>query len=85
METQVVADFLMQKAYSADSLHGDLTQAQKDTVMKKYRLKNIDILVTVSYTHLDVYKRQRQTFLQLNFLQKKPHLVVLLGTLLYFR
>jgi len=45
METQEVADFLMQNGYAADALHGDLSQAQRDTVMKKFRLKNIDILV----------------------------------------
>ena len=45
METQDVADFLMQNGYAADALHGDLSQAQRDTVMKKFRLKNIDILV----------------------------------------
>jgi ATP-dependent RNA helicase DeaD len=45
METQEVADFLMQSGYPADALHGDLSQAQRDTVMKKFRLKNISILV----------------------------------------
>lgn len=45
METQDVADFLMQNGYGADALHGDLSQAQRDSVMKKFRLKNIDILV----------------------------------------
>lgn len=34
METQEVADFLMQNGYAADALHGDLSQAQRDTVMK---------------------------------------------------
>ena len=52
METQDVADFLMQNGYAADALHGDLSQAQRDTVMKKFRLKNIDILVAT-----DVYAR----------------------------
>ena len=41
METQEVADFLMQNAYAADALHGDLSQAQRDTVMKKFRLKTL--------------------------------------------
>ncbi len=56
METQEVADFLMQNAYAADALHGDLSQAQRDTVMKKFRLKNIDILVAtdVAARGLDV-------------------------------
>lgn len=56
METQDVADFLMQNSYAADALHGDLSQAQRDTVMKKFRLKNIDILVAtdVAARGLDV-------------------------------
>lgn len=56
METQEIADFLMQNGYAADALHGDLSQAQRDTVMKKFRLKNIDILVAtdVAARGLDV-------------------------------
>lgn len=56
METQEVADFLMQNGFAADALHGDLSQAQRDTVMKKFRLKNIDILVAtdVAARGLDV-------------------------------
>ena len=56
METQDVAEFLMQNGYAADALHGDLSQAQRDTVMKKFRLKNIDILVAtdVAARGLDV-------------------------------
>ena len=55
-ETQEVADFLMQNGYAADALHGDLSQAQRDTVMKKFRLKNIDVLVAtdVAARGLDV-------------------------------
>ena len=55
-ETQEVADFLMQNGYAADALHGDLSQAQRDTVMKKFRLKNIEILVAtdVAARGLDV-------------------------------
>lgn len=56
METQEVSDFLMQNGYAADALHGDLSQAQRDTVMKKFRLKNVDILVAtdVAARGLDV-------------------------------
>lgn len=55
-ETQDVADYLMQHAYAADALHGDLSQAQRDTVMKKFRLKNINLLVAtdVAARGLDV-------------------------------
>ena len=44
-ETQQVAEKLIQDGYSADSLHGDLSQAQRDVVMKKFRTKQIQILV----------------------------------------
>ncbi len=44
-ETQSVAEKLIQDGYQADSLHGDLSQAQRDAVMRKFRQKNITILV----------------------------------------
>ncbi|MDK7375875.1 MULTISPECIES: DEAD/DEAH box helicase [Weeksella] len=44
-ETKEVADRLMQDGYNADALHGDLSQAQRDFVMDKFRKKNIQILV----------------------------------------
>ncbi|APG64677.1 DEAD/DEAH box helicase [Tenacibaculum todarodis] len=44
-ETQEVADKLIQDGYSADSLHGDLSQGQRDSVMEKFRAKTIQILV----------------------------------------
>lgn len=55
-ETQEVADFLMRFGYAADALHGDLSQAQRDLVMRKFRLKNIRILVAtdVAARGLDV-------------------------------
>jgi ATP-dependent RNA helicase DeaD len=44
-ETQTVAEKLIQDGYTADSLHGDLSQVQRDAVMRKFRQKNITILV----------------------------------------
>lgn len=44
-ETQEIADKLIQDGYGADSLHGELSQAQRDIVMKKFRTKKIQILV----------------------------------------
>ena len=43
-ETQEVADKLIKDGYSADSLHGDLSQAQRDSVMQKFRKKHLQIL-----------------------------------------
>jgi ATP-dependent RNA helicase DeaD len=55
-ETQAVADHLMQDGYQAETLHGDLSQAQRDSVMRKFRQKAIRILVAtdVAARGLDV-------------------------------
>lgn len=37
METQEIADKLINDGYNADCLHGDLSQAQRDLAMKKFR------------------------------------------------
>ena len=44
-ETQEVADSLIKDGYSADALHGDLSQAQRDFVMKRYRSRSIQMLI----------------------------------------
>jgi len=44
-ETQQVADSLIKDGYSADALHGDLSQAQRDFVMKRYRSRSLQMLV----------------------------------------
>ena len=43
-DTQEIADKLMSQGYSADSIHGDLSQQQRDRVMDKFRSKKIQIL-----------------------------------------
>ena len=45
IDTQRVAEMLIKDGYSADSLHGDLTQQQRDRVMMKFRQRNLQILV----------------------------------------
>jgi len=56
METKEIADKLIQDGYNADSLHGDLSQAQRDHVMNKFRQRNLQILVAtdVAARGLDV-------------------------------
>jgi len=44
-ETQDVADKLIQDGYNADSLHGDLSQLQRDKVMGKFRNGSLKLLV----------------------------------------
>ena len=44
-ETKDVANKLMNDNYNADTLHGDLSQAQRDDVMNRFRKRQIQILV----------------------------------------
>ncbi len=44
-ETQEVADWLIKDGYNADALHGDLSQAQRDSVMNRFRTRNLQMLV----------------------------------------
>lgn len=55
-ETQEIADKLIQDGYNADALHGDLSQSQRDSVMQKFRSRNITLLVAtdVAARGLDV-------------------------------
>ena len=55
-ETQEIADNLIGDGYNVDSLHGDLSQAQRDTVMKKFREHTLQLLVAtdVAARGLDV-------------------------------
>jgi ATP-dependent RNA helicase DeaD len=45
IETQDIAEALMKDGYNADSLHGDLSQQQRDKVMKRYRERNLQLLI----------------------------------------
>ena len=55
-ETQEVSDRLIKDGYNVDALHGDLSQAQRDNVMQRFRLHNIQLLVAtdVAARGLDV-------------------------------
>ncbi len=55
-ETKEVAEKLINDGYNADALHGDLSQAMRDTVMQKFRVRNLQILVAtdVAARGLDV-------------------------------
>ncbi len=56
METQEVADKLIQDGYNAEALHGELSQAQRDLTMQKFRQKRVQLLVAtdVAARGLDV-------------------------------
>ena len=55
-ETQEIASHLINDGYNADALHGDLSQAQRDAVMNKFRIRNLQLLVAtdVAARGLDV-------------------------------
>ena len=55
-ETKDIANKLMQDGYNADAIHGDLSQAQRDEVMGRFRKKHLQILVAtdVAARGLDV-------------------------------
>ncbi len=55
-ETKDVAEKLIQDGYNADALHGDLSQAQRETIMQKFRIKHLQMLVAtdVAARGLDV-------------------------------
>ncbi|HZH72245.1 MAG TPA: DEAD/DEAH box helicase [Mariniphaga sp.] len=55
-ETKEVAEKLIQDGYNADALHGDLSQAQRDQVMLRFRTRHLQMLVAtdVAARGLDV-------------------------------
>ena len=55
-ETQEIASKLINDGYNADALHGDLSQVQRDTVMQKFRVRNLQLLIAtdVAARGLDV-------------------------------
>jgi len=55
-ETKEVANKLMQDGYSADALHGELSQNQRDEVMGKFRKRHLQLLIAtdVAARGLDV-------------------------------
>jgi ATP-dependent RNA helicase DeaD len=55
-ETREVAEQFMADGYNADALHGDLSQAQRDQVMARFRAKQLQMLIAtdVAARGLDV-------------------------------
>jgi len=70
-ETKDIASKLITDGYNADALHGDLSQAQRDIVMEKFRSKHLQLLVATDVaargldvndlTHVINYKLPDQT------------------------
>ncbi len=55
-DTQALAELLIQDGYQAEALHGDLSQPQRDSVMRKFRRGSVRLLVAtdVAARGLDV-------------------------------
>ncbi len=55
-ETRTVAEKLMKEGYNAEALHGDLSQEQRSSIMRKFRERTLQILVAtdVAARGLDV-------------------------------
>ncbi|MDE5693565.1 MAG: DEAD/DEAH box helicase, partial [Duncaniella sp.] len=55
-DTQEIADSLIRDGYNAEALHGDLSQQQRDIVMKKFRDRVVPLLIAtdVAARGLDV-------------------------------
>lgn len=45
IDTQKIAEHLIKDGYNADALHGDLSQQQRDRVMKSFRNKTLQLLI----------------------------------------
>lgn len=56
LDTQEIAKKLMDEGYNCDALHGDLSQEQRDNVMRKFRTRHLQLLVAtdVAARGLDV-------------------------------
>ena len=56
LDTQEIAKNLMDEGYNCDALHGDLSQEQRDLVMRKFRTRHLQLLVAtdVAARGLDV-------------------------------
>lgn len=45
VDTDVIANHLMERGYDASALHGDMSQAQREKVLDKFKKRSINILV----------------------------------------
>ena len=55
-ETKEIAAKFMQDGYNSDAIHGDLSQAQRDEVMSRFRMRRLQLLIAtdVAARGLDV-------------------------------
>lgn len=44
-ETDIVSDKLIDRGYDSEGIHGDVTQSQRELILKKFKLRKVNILV----------------------------------------
>ncbi len=44
-ETDIVADKLIDRGYDSEGIHGDVTQGQRELILKKFKMRKVNILV----------------------------------------
>lgn len=44
-ETDIVADKLIDRGYDSEGIHGDVTQSQRELILKKFKMRKVNILV----------------------------------------
>jgi ATP-dependent RNA helicase DeaD len=44
-ETDTVADKLIDRGYDSEGIHGDVTQSQRELILKKFKMRKVNILV----------------------------------------
>ncbi|MFN8309553.1 MAG: DEAD/DEAH box helicase [Chitinophagales bacterium] len=45
METDNIADKLIDRGFDAEAIHGDVTQSQREMILKKFKMKKVNIMV----------------------------------------
>jgi ATP-dependent RNA helicase DeaD len=60
-ETAALAEALRLRGYSAEALHGDMTQSERDRVMRRFREEQTDLLIATDEQHADWTSRQSLT------------------------
>ena len=44
-ETDIVSDKLIDRGYDSEGIHGDVTQSQRELILKKFKMRKVNILV----------------------------------------
>ena len=67
LETQEIADSLIQDGYNAAALHGDLSQAMRDNVMDHFRKRSLQLLVATDVAARGIDVKELTHIINYNF------------------